>query len=149
MSKNKILTQKEINAHKIDNQLIESIESHRKLLKIKKSKYKVLDWGCGKGKSVVKLRNLKYSAYGIDIDQKVLNNAKKYFIKNNLKFEKILKAITKDNKTNFKDNYFHFIYSNQLFEHVNNLDTLIKEMDRILINNGKGFHSWAPSYSII
>ncbi len=91
---------------------------------------KVLDLGCGSGRSIhtFRLRNSKIEWFGLDIasssevDSRDRNDASFYtFDGINIPFE---------------DNYFDIVYSNQVFEHVRYPTELLEEVYRVLKSGG-------------
>lgn len=108
---------------------------------------KILDHGCGGGYTLFFLAINGYdNLYGIDI-----NSTKEFYKKKNL-CNKIFKIIlnTKENviqnydgrKIPFKNDFFDFIYSQQVIEHVKNnlLDDFLSEEKRILKKVGFALH---------
>lgn len=83
----------------------------------------ILDYGCGAGDLLKLLRENKFNAFGCDIFlNPELDNAKKM----NSKFE-----------IPYATNKFDYIVSNQVIEHVHNIDIMIREFSRVLKKNGK------------
>ena len=97
---------------------------------------KILDIGCGSGiiaNDVSFYTNSK--VYGINIDNKQLQQAREFAKKNKTKNEFIYQDF--NNKYEFPDNYFDAIYSVQaLCSFIHNLD-VFKELYRILKPGGK------------
>jgi len=88
------------------------------------SSSKVLDVGCGKGIITRNLGKICKEIIGVDIEDKRL-------IKEGYKF-----ILIKDEKLPFKDNTFDVVISNQVIEHVNDQDDHIKEIYRVLKDDG-------------
>ncbi len=94
-----------------------------------KENIKILDWGCGKGELVDYLKDNNFNCFGVEISKsKMYQKSTEY--KNNIS-EKIF-LINADNKTNFKSDYFDIIITNQVIEHMENKDSFLFEMNRIL-----------------
>lgn len=100
----------------------------------------MLDWGCGRGRSVVLLNQEGYAAYGVDIDRSYLNRGEDLFRKRGLDPEQLLAVIDAESRTSWPDGYFHVVFSEQVFEHVKDLDQVASEMNRVSKLGGKGFH---------
>lgn len=108
----------------------------------------VLDWGCGRGRYVGFLLSQGVDAYGVDIDQNVIIQAKDLFETNNWDFVKRLKVIPHNNRTDFPDNFFDYILSDQVFEHVRDLDGLAHELSRITKKEGVQIHRWPAKFRV-
>jgi SAM-dependent methyltransferase len=107
---------------------------------------RVMDFGCGSGANVKTLRKLGYHAYGCDIKFKkeVSVNTE------NMISEEIIKKIKlKPYVLPYEDNSFDFIYSNQVFEHVQNYSETISELKRILKPDGVSLHILPSRYNPI
>lgn len=123
------------------------------LLKYIKGK-NALDYGCGTGRSTRFLKNLGFNVVGIDINKKMIKEAKKsdskgrYFV------------IESGNLTLFKNNTFDLILSAFTFDSIFSKEEMVKisvEMKRILKENGiiititsspeLYFHNWASFVS--
>lgn len=100
-----------------------------KILENNKNKnVKILDLGCGGGNSFFKKENTE--VYGIDLSLMALKSAKTIY-------EYVAQANA--NHLPFKDNYFDYIVSWDLFGHITfeEKDKVLKEMLRVLKNRGK------------
>lgn len=135
MNKHNKLSEKELLNHEINPRTLKwLIENNHH-----QSTSKVLDWGCGRGRDMTKIAESGFDVYGVDIDIIPISNSL-----NHLKIQQI----SKDNcRTNFEDNYFDYIVSNQVFEHVENLDSVANENYRILKKNGKALHIYPAKFS--
>lgn len=93
-------------------------------------KKNILDIGCGTGQNYLKLS--KYGIYhGIDISTTNIESNLTKFPKAHFSVADITKKI------NYPDNYFDNIYCYDVLEHVNNLDSTLVEIKRILKATGK------------
>lgn len=108
---------------------------------------KVLDAGCGDGYYLKLLHELypNLELYGIDIDKKALSVAQ-INLENELKAQKITIFERSINETEFKDNFFDAVFSTEVLEHVPDDLGAIKEVKRILKNNGKYIFT-VPNYN--
>lgn len=113
------------------------------------SDLRVLEWGCGRGRYVGFLLSQGIDAYGVDIDQNVISQAKNLFEQNNWDFSKHLQVIPQNNRTDFPDDFFDFVFSNQVFEHVRDLDSLAQELNRITKKDGMQVHRWPAKYQVV
>jgi len=106
------------------------------ILKQKKlDSLRVLDLGCGTGKSLDKFKQLSSNIewFGLDIENSPEVNQRKSSNASFYSFDGI--------HIPFDDNYFDLIYSNQVFEHVRYPNQLLKEVNRVLKNTGYFFGS--------
>ena len=98
---------------------------------------KILDYGCGCGTAVLNLLLLGFDAYGIEID------TKKYAYIMQLIDDLLLPVEWKDhfklydgNEICFDDEYFEFVFSLQVLEHVSDCYMSVREMLRVCKKNG-------------
>lgn len=142
MSKHDQLTEEEMSQHVFNPETLRVIEIHRKKLNLEKKDMRLLDWGCGRGRDVACLREKGYSAFGIDPDSVPINNGKELFVSRGIDHGAVLGLLDSDNRTPFQDEYFHFIFSEQVFEHINDLEIVSSEMARITAPGGGGHHAY-------
>ena len=93
---------------------------------------KYVDLGCGDGKVTLQYskRIGTHQVYGVDISEGRLDEADPQRM--------FLYKERADSELSFGDNYFDVVTANQLIEHVDDTDKLIKEMYRILKPGGYG-----------
>jgi SAM-dependent methyltransferase len=101
---------------------------------------KILDWGCGRGRSVALLRQEGFDAFGIDIDRAVLQNGHDLFRARGLDPELLLRHA--DAAGDFEDGYFDAVFSEDTLEHVADLARLAQESFRLLRPGGVALHSF-------
>jgi SAM-dependent methyltransferase len=97
------------------------------------SQTRVLDYGCGAGEIIKLLHQNKVDAFGCD----VFFDGAEYpeLIESKLFGTAILPMA--DNKIPFPDNHFDLVVNNQVMEHVEDLDSVLSEIDRVLKPNGR------------
>jgi len=100
----------------------------------------ILDLGYGRGENVIWLRDLGYNAFGVEINSNFIENGhnllkKKGYNKN------ILVLIDFNCKTVFSDDFFHFIFSKQVIEHIEDLKPMVEEINRITKKDCFNYHS--------
>ena len=95
---------------------------------------RILDYGCGAGTVVKNLRERNILAFGCDVFYEGGDYSKdvdtEFF--NNGTIKKML-----DNKIPFENDSFDFVLNNQVMEHVENLDEVLAEINRVLKPGGK------------
>lgn len=117
---------------------------------------KLLDIGCGNGELIAyllhNLRELEpsliFEIYGLDVMdhgvqaqgflQTTLDRLKAEF--SDIQWENRIMGITAQDKWPYSDNYFDFIVSNHVLEHVSNHNKFFQEIQRTLSNNGWSAH---------
>ena len=124
-SKHDLLTEKEVSSFELDPNLLKVINRYKsENPNLKSENIRILDWGCGRGKAVLKLLKMGYSAYGVEIDNKVLRKANSVFKANG--FDPNKRLLLLDEIKSNSENFFDIIFSEQVFEHVKDLDSVIK-----------------------
>jgi SAM-dependent methyltransferase len=105
---------------------------------------RILDFGCGAGKTVYSLRDQGYcNTVGYDMkDYLELRQPadRSYFY---------IADFSSNGKLPFEDNSFDFVISEQVLEHVNNQVGIMKELHRIMRPGGHALHIFPARYCII
>lgn len=94
---------------------------------------RVLDYGCGAGQIVKELRTARIDAFGCDVFYEGGDSSK-------LLEDGVLGGVIKrmeGSKIPFDHESFDFIINNQVLEHVEDLDSVLSEIDRVLKPGGK------------
>ena len=107
------------------------------LSKIINSSSLVLEFGCGTGKNTAWLAEHTAQITGVDFSEEMLNKARQKIASPNINFEQA--DITKS--WPFANESFDVITCNLILEHVENLDFIFSEAQRILKTNGYFFIS--------
>jgi ubiquinone/menaquinone biosynthesis C-methylase UbiE len=97
-------------------------------------KGRILDYGCGKGEIVEEGRKLQLNIYGVEsfyFGSHIRDVAKSKGLLGDAIIE------LDEGKIPFPDNYFDLVVSNQVFEHVPDLDHVLQEISRVLKSNGR------------
>lgn len=103
---------------------------------------RILDFGCGEGAAVYRFREQGYDAMGFDVEDRLaLRSA------DDAAFFRI--GTGSNQRLPFDDNSFDFIVSDQVFEHVKDPGTILKELYRIMRPGGLSLHTFPSRYSII
>lgn len=103
--------------------------------KAMKPSARILDFGCGSGGRVKALREAGYDAYGVDIKFKAGPHV------DELQREGHIRHIeTEPYCLPFADAHFDFVFSEQVFEHVQNQDESVAELARVMKPGALGVH---------
>jgi SAM-dependent methyltransferase len=94
---------------------------------------KVLDYGCGFGEIVRLLRDREIDSFGCDVFYDAADYTK---LEQDPLFNIAIRQMDAG-KIPFEDNYFDFIVSNQVIEHVEDLDLTLSEFRRVLKSGGQ------------
>jgi ubiquinone/menaquinone biosynthesis C-methylase UbiE len=97
-----------------------------------KQELTVLDFGCGEGEVVSEGIARGINIYGADVH---IQNQVQCPTTNPHSSGAIIREIKQGNIP-FADDYFDYVISNQVFEHVEDLDIALKEISRVLKPNG-------------
>ena len=106
----------------------------------------IMDFGCGNGENVQFFRKSGFKAFGCDINFKDSDSKTTRDLIDN----SIIKLIDTARYTlPFKDNTFDYIFSNMVFEHVQDYPSSISELSRVLKPSGFCMHVFASRYTPI
>ena len=97
----------------------------------------ILDFGCGDGERVRQYRNAGFNAFGADIKLNKEND-----------FLKLIHTIG-GYRIPFPDETFDFVFSESVFEHVQNHYSTLSEIWRILKPGGFSLHFFSPKWKPI
>lgn len=95
---------------------------------------KVLEFGCGMGRLLKNAGSRGYNCYGIDISETQLKLAQQFLGGANYHFYQVT-----DNRIPFDDNYFDFVYSYAVLQHIRKLSDFkasVSEMCRVVKKGG-------------
>ena len=105
-----------------------------------RSNVRVLDVGCGRGDTVAWLLDQGFDAYGIDVVEEYVSNGRSYLGPERL-------SVLEDQAYPYPDGYFDIVVSDQVFEHVENLDQLAREVSRVTKPGGVGLHVFPAKWT--
>ena len=106
---------------------------------------RILDYGCGNGAIVIEGRNRGLKIYGVEAFYKG-SNSKEVVEAKGLLGKEIKELI--ESRIPFPDHYFELVVSNQVLEHVSDMNAVLKEIDRVLVPGGT-FMCLFPSREVI
>lgn len=108
-----------------------------------KKKLNIVDVGCGNGDEVFHFIQKGYNAFGCDFRFKSGSHVE------SLQASKRLKVIDSDYRLPFPDHFADIVYSNQVVEHVKDIEGFFSEIKRISKSDGIGVHCYPSINRII
>lgn len=106
---------------------------------------RVLDLGCGRGGTVAWLVDQGWDGYGIDVDERYVRNGQVYF---DSVGETERLAVLDGQAYPYPDEHFDVVISDQVFEHVEDLEFLAREVARVTQPAGKGLHIFPAKWRV-
>ena len=107
----------------------------------------LIDVGCGRGDTVAWLCAQGWDAYGIDISPEYIERGREYLAREGANPER-LQLLNDDFTYPFPDSMFYVVLSDQVIEHVADLDLFASEVARISAPGACGLHNfparWRP-----
>jgi 2-polyprenyl-3-methyl-5-hydroxy-6-metoxy-1,4-benzoquinol methylase len=91
-------------------------------------KGRILDMGCGRGKMLASVRGAQ-EKFGLDLSQTAIDEAVRNYPGNHF-------AVGDVTQTPYADNFFDFIYSLEVIEHIEQPEKMLLEIKRILKPGG-------------
>ncbi len=92
----------------------------------------VFEYGCGNGYGSFLLSGIAHHVTAVDINETIVRGCKQNYPKKNLSFQ----VVRPEKKTAFKDGAFDVVISFQVLEHVYDVPAYLKELKRLLKENG-------------
>jgi SAM-dependent methyltransferase len=139
--KRQTLTEGDVSGYDMHPDVVRYLEACRERLGLEPGQTRVLDWGCGRGEAVLWLRDRGYDACGIDIEGPYVERGRE-LLRQRGQDETVLRVIEPAARAPFADGEFHYVFSNQVLEHVPELQPLLAEIARVTAPDGATFHSF-------
>lgn len=134
------LTETDLASHEMDPEVLAYLERFRVARGLHHGEAKILDWGCGRGQSVIKLCEQGYAAVGVDIDPEQIAHSRALFEAHGLSWQDLLHTHGPNGRLPFSDDQFDFVFSEQVLEHVADLEGALTELARVTGPNGTHLH---------
>ena len=149
MGNKDLLTEAELAAWRPPPAMLDRIEAHRSRLGVDPAAFRILDFGCGRGKLVLWLRERGYDAVGVDVDPRPFEYGAPLFRSRGQHPEKCLVPLDSAGRSPFPESSFDFVVSNQVLEHVDDLGRAVAELRRVTRAGGEGFHVYPPHRRLV
>lgn len=107
---------------------------------------RVLDWGCGSGRTVLALLKEGWNVMGVDIDPEGILCARRLLVSHGFDGDRLVKLLSPSGVADLPDGSFDFIYSQEVFEHVSDPHSVARELRRLTALHGSGFHVFPAPY---
>jgi SAM-dependent methyltransferase len=134
------LTDIEFAAFRPNAEVVRYLEQTRERLGLARGEMNVLDWGSGRGEYVAWLRNAGYNAFGAEIRAAAAERGKELLTGHGHDYARVIAGISADGRTDLPADFFHFVFTHYVLEHVADIDAVTKEIARVTAPGGCGFH---------
>jgi SAM-dependent methyltransferase len=148
LTKHDALTQEEFTSFVPNGNITRSLEAFTAASGRSPSDLRVLDWGCGRGRQVLWLRQRGYQAYGVEVDALPVENGLP-LLESYGYSERPLALLDSDGRSPFPDGFFDFILSGNVLEHVADLEKVCAEIARVTRTGGGGYHVFPAQRQIL
>ncbi len=134
------LTEAEFAAFRPNGEVMRYLELTRQRLGLERRDMNVLDWGSGRGEYVAWLRDAGYNAFGAEIRREAADRGKELLEAHGHDYAPVVSIIPQSGKTDLPADFFHFVFTHYVIEHVADLDAVAREIARVTATGGCGFH---------
>jgi len=134
------LTEADFGTFQPNAEVIRYLEQTRERLGLQKHEMRVLDWGSGRGEYVAWLRDAGYAAFGAEIRQEAAERGKALLQAHGHDYARVITPILPNGDTTLPANFFHFVFTHYVLEHVADIDAVTREIARVTAPGGCGFH---------
>lgn len=106
---------------------------------------RILDVGCGRADTVAWLRSQGWDAYGVDVNAEYIERGRSYLAGVGDDPAR-LQVLDEDMSYPFADGYFDVVLSDQVIEHVSDLDSFAAEVARVSAEGSVGLHIYPARF---
>jgi SAM-dependent methyltransferase len=149
MGKQDQLTGAELSAFTLSSAVLAVAEHCRVQTGRPRCAIRILDFGCGRGRSVARLREIGFDAFGYDASAEVVKKGYDLFRAHGWAPETTLRAGDPSGQLPFARDFFHVVFSEQVLEHVQNIDVAASEISRVTCERGTGWHVCSAPYRVV
>jgi SAM-dependent methyltransferase len=140
LSYDNLLTEAEFAAFRPNAEVVRYLELTRERLGFQKREMNVLDWGSGRGEYVAWLRDAGYNAFGAEIRNEAAERGKELLNAHGHDYSRVITPIPANGQTDLPADFFHFVFTHYVLEHVADIDAVTGEIARVTAPGGCGFH---------
>jgi SAM-dependent methyltransferase len=134
------LTPTEFAAFRPNAEVVRYLELTRQRLQLEKHEMNVLDWGSGRGECVAWLREAGYNAFGAEIRGEAAERGRELMAARGHDYARLIAPIAANGTTALPADFFHFVFTHYVLEHVADIDKVTAEIARVTAPGGCGFH---------
>jgi SAM-dependent methyltransferase len=134
------LTEADFATFQPNAEVVRYLELTRERLGLARGEMNVLDWGSGRGEYVAWLRNAGYNAFGAEIRRAAAERGKELLAGRGHDYARVITTIPANGRTDLPSDFFHFVFTHYVLEHVADIDAVTKEIARVTAPGGCGFH---------
>ena len=134
------LTEADFATFQPNAEVVRYLELTRERLGLARGEMNVLDWGSGRGEYVAWLRNAGYNAFGAEIRRAAAERGKELLAAHGHDYTRVITTIPANGRTDLPSDFFHFVFTHYVLEHVADIDAVTKEIARVTAPGGCGFH---------
>jgi SAM-dependent methyltransferase len=134
------LTEAEFATFRPNIEVLRYLEGTRQRLGLQRYEMNVLDWGSGRGEYVAWLRDAGYNAFGAEIRQEAAERGRKLLQSHGHDYARVIAPISANSETALPADFFHFVFTHYVLEHVADIDAVTREVARVTAPGGCGFH---------
>lgn len=143
------LTEEDMAAFRPRAAIVNALEARRTRLELRREEMTVVDWGCGRGELTLWLRQQGYRAFGIDAGVEWIENGRVLARRRGLPAEEVLVTFDDSYRAPFPDQSVDFVSSDQVLEHVADLEAFVRETGRVLKPGGEALHVYPAHRQLI
>jgi SAM-dependent methyltransferase len=144
----RVLTEEDQNAFQLRRGLAIGLEAFRQARGASPVEIHVLDYGCGRGRTVFWLLGRGYAACGVDVDARAVENGREFARQRRIDGRNVLSVLDAHGRSAHDDASFDFVMSHQVFEHVPDLGVAAREIARVTKPGGAGLHIYPARFSL-
>ncbi|MCZ6680587.1 MAG: class I SAM-dependent methyltransferase [Candidatus Poribacteria bacterium] len=147
--KTRPFTAETLKEFRVKQALRAEIDRSRRLARKDISSFRIFDVGCGAAQTIAYLRALGYDAWGGEASPQQFDLARQGLEGIGLDPSVVVLLDLSSGKYPVSDRSFDFVYSDNVLEHVENLESFVQEVDRLTRTGGRGIHIFPSRLKLI